>query len=254
MTKPGAAQQEDVPVHVLHADGASGTVLVCEHASAFFPPELNALGLPSDMQKGHAAWDPGALAVARRMSERLDAPLVAGAVSRLIYDCNRPPEAASAILDQSEGRDIPGNIGLSGADRADRVVRYYLPFEAAVRDTMDAANARVLVTVHSFTPVFMRQTRDVEIGILHDSDTRLADAMLSTATRHTALHVQRNAPYGPEDGVTHTLKLHGQSRGIPNVMLEVRNDLIATAQQQQDVAEMLVGWVAQALAALEAAA
>lgn len=241
-------------MHVVHAEGVSGTVLVCEHASAFFPPDLNALGLPPDMQESHAAWDPGALGVARVLSERLDAPLVAGAVSRLIYDCNRPPEASSAILDQSEGRDIPGNIGLSGADRADRVVRYYLPFEAAVRDTMDTANARILVTVHSFTPVFMGQTRAVEIGILHDSDTRLADAMLAISSKHTALRIERNAPYGPEDGVTHTLKLHGLSRGIPNVMLEVRNDLIATAQQQQELGEMLAGWITRALATVEAAA
>lgn len=254
MTKLSAAQQGDVPVQLVHAGGASGTVLVCEHASASFPPDLNALGLSPEMQKGHAAWDPGAFQVACTLSERLDAPLVAGAVSRLIYDCNRPPEAASAILDQSEGHDIPGNIGLSGADRADRVVRYYLPFEAAVRDTMDAANARVLVTVHSFTPVFMGQTREVEIGILHDSDTRLADAMLAIAAEHTALRIERNAPYGPGDGVTHTLKLHGLSRGIPNVMLEVRNDLIATAQQQQELGGMLAGWIAQALAAVEVAA
>jgi hypothetical protein len=39
--------------------------------------------------------------------------------------------------------------------------------------------------------------------------------------------VFRNYPYGPADGVTHTLKKHGLTREIANVMLEIRNDLIS---------------------------
>lgn len=241
-------------VRVMRPDGASGIVIVCEHASNFFPPELDALGLSPQMQKGHAAWDPGALGVAQGLSERLDAPLVAGAVSRLVYDCNRPPEAPSAILECSEGQDIPGNIGLTFQGRRDRVTRYYMPFEARLREAMELARARVLVTVHSFTPVFMGQSRDVEIGILHDVDTRLAEAMLACAGAHTTLRTQRNAPYSAEDGVTHTLRLHGLNRGIPNVMLEVRNDLIATPQAQAEIARMLAGWITEALATVEATA
>lgn len=244
----------DDVVQVLHPQGASGLVLVCEHASHHVPPTLQGLGLPDDMRRGHAAWDPGALAVAQGLSERLDAPLVASTVSRLVYDCNRPPEAPSAVLERSEGREIPGNIGLDYRARADRVARYYLPFEARLRATMDAAKAQVLVTVHSFTPVFLGQQRDVEIGILHDEDSRLADVMLAQATAHTPLRCERNAPYGPSDGVMHTLRLHGLSRGIANVMIEVRNDLIATPEAQAEMAEMLAGWISDSLGALEVAA
>ncbi|WP_300059944.1 N-formylglutamate amidohydrolase [uncultured Roseobacter sp.] len=244
----------DDVVQVLHPHGASGIVLVCEHASHHVPAALQDLGLPEDMRKGHAAWDPGALGVAEGLSQRLDAPLVASRVSRLVYDCNRPPEAPSAILEWSEGREIPGNIGLEHRIRADRVARYYLPFEARVRAVLDTAPAQVLVTVHSFTPVFMGQRRDVEIGILHDVDTRLADAMLARSLQHTALHVQRNAPYGPQDGVMHTLQQHGVSRGIPNVMIEVRNDLIATFAAQAAMAQMLADWISQSLSAVEIAA
>ncbi|MCV3270790.1 N-formylglutamate amidohydrolase [Roseobacter sinensis] len=246
--------QDDEAVQVIHAAGRSGVVLICEHASHHIPAALDHLGLTEDMRLGHAAWDPGALGVARGLSAALDAPLVAGGVSRLVYDCNRPPKAPSAILEQSEGRDIPGNIGLSHKDRTTRVAQYYLPFEAAVRETMTAAQARVLVTVHSFTPVFMGQRRVVEIGVLHDEDRRLADAMLACSGAHTTFRVERNAPYGPADGVTHTLQLHGIGRGIPNVMLEVRNDLIATPQTQAATARMLAGWITDSLSAVEIAA
>ena len=81
------------------------------------------------------------------------------------------------------------------------------------------------MTVHSFTPVYFGAKRDVEIGILHDEDTRLADALLEELAG--APHkVERNQPYGPQDGVTHSLKRHAISRGIANVMLEIRNDLL----------------------------
>lgn len=254
MSDYGSVDQRDDVVTVKRPEGTSGIVLVCEHASNHFPPDLEFLGLPPDMRQGHAAWDPGALSVAEALSHLLDAPLVAGGVSRLVYDCNRPPESPSAMLETSEGRDIPGNLGLSYRARTDRVARYYLPFEAAVRETMDAAKARVLVTVHSYTPVFMGERRDVEIGILHDEDRRLADAMLARTAQHTTLHTQRNAPYAPQDGVMHTLRLHGLSRGIPNVMLELRNDLIGTAEAQAEMAGMLAGWITQALAGMEAEA
>ncbi|WP_299963586.1 N-formylglutamate amidohydrolase [uncultured Roseobacter sp.] len=242
---------EEEAVAVLRGQGAAGVVLVCEHAANVFPQDIGDLDVPPEMRSGHAAWDPGALGVATGMSERLDAPLVAGRVSRLIYDCNRPPEAETAILQQSEGMAIPGNIGLSPADRAARVTRYYLPFEAALHRTLDRARAKALVTIHSFTPVFMGKRRDVALGVLHDSDTRLADAMLACAGRHTDLRTERNAPYGPQDGVTHTLRLHGLARGIPNVMLEVRNDLISSPVEEAAMAAMLSGWLMEAMAAIE---
>jgi predicted N-formylglutamate amidohydrolase len=104
------------------------------------------------------------------------------------------------------------------------------------------------VTVHSFTPIYHGQLRSVEIGILHDSDARLADALLQTAVVHTDANVQRNEPYGPEDGVTHTLKEHAVKDGYFNVMLEIRNDLIETAEQQDHMAAVLSGWLVDACA------
>jgi predicted N-formylglutamate amidohydrolase len=105
----------------------------------------------------------------------------------------------------------------------------------------------VIVTIHSFTPVYHGQHRAVEIGVLHDSDARLADAMLDIAGRHTPLNVLRNAPYGPQDGVTHTLKEHAIRSGHLNVMIEIRSDLIETQRQQTDMAAMLAGWIAAAV-------
>jgi predicted N-formylglutamate amidohydrolase len=200
-----------------------------------------------DASQSHAAWDPGALAVAQRMSQRLDAPLVSSTVSRLVYDCNRPPSALDAMPAKSEVFDVPGNMALSQADRDARAETYYMPFQTALAAQVAKTPAPIIVTVHSFTPVYHGQERAVEIGILHDHDTRLADAMLHTAAAHTSALVLRNEPYGPDHGVTHTLREHALPGGHLNVMLEIRNDLIQTEPQQNAMGDMIAVWVADAV-------
>jgi predicted N-formylglutamate amidohydrolase len=96
-----------------------------------------------------------------------------------------------------------------------------------------------MITVHSFTPIYHGRQRSCEIGVLHDADARLADAMLRLAPREFPYKLERNVPYSAADGVTHTLRTTAQSRGWPSVMLEIRNDLIATPEQQRQVAEAL---------------
>lgn len=237
-------------VQRVNASGASSVVLVCEHASDAIPAAFDHLGLPPELRRSHAVWDPGAMDVARGLSDRLDAALIAGGVSRLVYDCNRPPEAPDAMPAQSEVIAVPGNAGLTQASRAARVRRYYDPFHAAVAQQMTQTDDPILVTIHSFTPTYHGTHRAVEIGVLHDADTRLADMMLQTADAHTQANVQRNQPYGSADGVTHTLREHALPGGHLNVMLEVRNDLIRSASQQHAMADMIAGWLTDALVQL----
>jgi predicted N-formylglutamate amidohydrolase len=241
------------PVEILNADGQGTVVLLCEHASNVIPAALNGLGLSQAHQSAHIAWDPGAEAVARILSDAMDAPLVAGRVSRLVYDCNRPPDSPTAMPTRSETTDIPGNAALTEPDRQARVEGVYRPFCKAVDDLLSTRKAKglptVLVTMHSFTPVYFGTPRKVEIGILHDSDTALADAMLAHAAALNR-EVRRNAPYGPEDGVTHSLRIHGLAHGLPNVMIEIRNDLIADAAGQGKLANEVLSLLHQALADL----
>jgi predicted N-formylglutamate amidohydrolase len=238
----------DSVFEVVNPKGTSPVVLVCEHASHAIPAKFANLGLNGDALNSHAAWDPGAMAVARIIAQELDAVLVASRISRLVYDCNRPPEAAGAMPAKSEIFDIPGNANLSQADRAARTAAYYTPFREALAGVVATTANPLLVTIHSFTPIYHGTHRPVEIGILHDSDTRLADAMLDTASAHSPHLTQRNEPYGPQDGVTHTLLEHGISGGHPNVMIEIRNDLIQTADTQRSIALQLAAWLSDACA------
>ena len=243
---------DDTLMDVRNAQAASPVVIVCEHASAHIPEEFQELGLDDAALQSHVAWDPGAMAVAERMAEKLDAVLIAAKTSRLVYDCNRPPDAPDAMPAQSEIFAVPGNKGLTALQKTARVATYYEPFRAGVAQIMARITDPILITVHSFTPIYHGAKRDVEIGILHDSDARLADALLAGETsRHI---VRRNEPYGPSDGVTHTLKEHALPGGHLNVMLEIRNDLIASKEAQTEMADMLAAWITRALTQAKAAA
>ncbi|TAK52575.1 MAG: N-formylglutamate amidohydrolase [Gammaproteobacteria bacterium] len=251
---PPGATPGDSTVVIVNPVGRGGFVLACEHAAPDMPPEYANLGLADELLRTHIAWDPGALGVAEELAARLDAPLVRARYSRLLYDCNRPPEAPDAITPHSEVHAIPGNVGLTPAARRQRIERFYEPYRAALAATVQdrlAAGARpVLVTVHSFTPVYRGQRRELDLGILHDTDTRLADELLARVPVGGGLRVARNAPYGPWDGVTHTLRLHALPHGLLNAMIEIRNNLIADPAAQATLAARLAGHLVAARAAL----
>lgn len=242
------SQRTEEVVELFNISGDGDFVLVCEHASKFIPADMDQLGLAEDLLCSHIAWDPGALAVAQEMAIRLDSPLVAQRVSRLVYDCNRDRNAPDAIPQSSENNPIPGNQRLSKAERRARQDRYYQPFHDALGGCIDqrlAAGTRpAILTIHSFTPVYLGVNRPFDLGILHDEDSRFADAFLDLDSH--GLAVRRNEPYGPQDGVTHTLRAHGLARGLPNIMIEIRNTLIADAQTQQDMAVRLSALVIKA--------
>ena len=107
--------------------GTSPVVVVCEHATNFIPSAYNNLGLVDGASESHAAWDPGALAVAKGLSDRLNAKLVASGVSRLVYDCNRPPSAPDAMPHQSEAIKVPRTVLMNSMSRFGRPLLRRLP-------------------------------------------------------------------------------------------------------------------------------
>lgn len=241
-------------------DAPSRLLLICEHASNAFPaPWDDGLGLDAAGRQAHVAWDPGAVGLAQGLAVRLGAALVQASASRLIHDLNRAPDSPGAMPPRSEVHDIPGNQALDAAERRRRVDRIYIPFHADLAALIARRIARgprpVLVTVHSFTPVWFGQPRAVELGVIHD-DTRpgaerMAAAVVAAARAQTGLRTELNAPYSAADGVTHLLRRHAVPYGLDHVMLEIRNDLIADTAAEAAMADQLAPVLATALAALE---
>lgn len=237
--------------------GQSPVLLVCEHASNAMPEPWGSLGLTEAQRQAHIAWDPGALGLARGLAQRLDATLIHARVSRLIYDCNRAPDMPGAMPTRSEVHDIPGNAAISAAERLARTEAVYLPWANGLHNLIAKRIALgrrpVIVTIHSFTPVFHGKTRAVEFGIIDDADPTLARAIFA-ACGPTGLNAQMNEPYSAADDVTHTLRLHATPYGLANAMLEIRNDLIADPAAEAAMADLLAPVLSAALNAKEKAA
>lgn len=237
---------------VENALGKGGVVLICEHAGQLLPESLGSLGLDSDVMFTHIAWDIGAADLARALSKKLNAPLIMQRYSRLVFDCNRVIEAPDAIVEVSDGVQIPANQQLSETDRQSRFDQVYSPFERAIEQVIDDCLQQginpVIVCIHSFTPVFKGQQRSLDLGIIHDpSDAAFAACTLELGLQSGQYNVALNQPYEARDGVTHTLKMHGVRRKLSNVMFEVRNDLIRDAKGQAQWAQRLGSLISGAL-------
>lgn len=252
--KTGSLVIDEHPVLLENADGQSDVILVSEHAGSQLPAFIGSLGLDDKTMSSHIAWDIGAAELSRMLSKLLDAPLIMQRYSRLAYDCNRAFEAPDAIVLESDDISVPGNAGLTAEHRQRRYEEIYLPFDEAITTLLEerqaAGNLPVLVTIHSFTPVYKGRQRHLDLGVLHDSDTRLADALMQQGRQEKAFSTARNEPYSPADGVTHTLVRHGVDNGLLNVMFEVRNDLLSNAQSQMLWAKRLSSMLNNALEAV----
>ena len=233
--------------------GRGPILLLCDHASNFIPLSFGSLGLDGDRLDSHVAWDSGAAEVTRMIADLLDCPALLTTASRLLIDCNRDPADADSIVEMGEQGPVPGNAGLDEAARAARAAAYYTPYHDGIEDARDAgaAHIKALVAIHSFVPVYHGEQRPWHIGLIHNRDHRLAESLAPQLAADTALVVGDNQPYGPDDRVYHTLARHAEAHGLGALMIEIRNDLIASEADQAAWAARLAPMLLSAVKSLE---
>lgn len=224
------APDEPAAFEIVNADGAGSAVLVCDHATNRLPRRLGKLGLSAANLADHIAWDLGAADVARRLSDLLDAPLVLSGYSRLVIDCNRPLDSPESIPAQSDRVPVPGNGMLTAEDRTLRIETLFKPYHRAIGATLDRRAGRpcLLLSIHSFTAVLAGQSRPWSIGFAHGRDRRFAALILAAMNRDPNLVVGDNQPYAVDDASDYTIPVHGENRGVPHVLVEIRQDGLAT--------------------------
>lgn len=223
---------EDVPpVCEYNAAGRSPFLLTCDHYGRLIPRALGDLGLPESELKRHIGWDIGIAGVAERLSQLLDAHLIVQRYSRLVIDCNRPPDAASSIPRISEATTIPGNEGLSNEAAAIRRAEIFDPYHrrigAIIDQRRDAGMPTVLVSLHSFTPVYAGIARPWHIGTLYQRGRNLPPLLLKHLRAEGDLVVGDNEPYAVSDDTDYTIPVHAEARGLINTGIEIRQDLIS---------------------------
>jgi predicted N-formylglutamate amidohydrolase len=245
------APDEPGPVVVENADAGAPVLVVCDHAANFIPRALDGLGLPPAELERHIAYDIGILPVARQVAEALDAPLVRSNFSRLIVDPNRQLDDATLMPEIADGTIVTGNRGLTDAEVGARLETFFWPYHHEITRRLEAIQARgvapVLISLHSFTPVMHGRQRPWEVGILWDRDERLpVPAMDWLAARGWT--VGDNEPYSGRDHHGYTQHVHGDRLGLPNILLEIRQDHIADGDGQARWAAELVAMLRTLLA------
>jgi len=235
------APDEPRPFELFNGAGRAPLLLLCDHATRFIPRALGRLGLDEAALTRHIAWDIGIAEVTRLLARRLDAPAVLSHFSRLVVDPNRPLDNPTLMPEISDGTVVPGNRDLDPAARAARIDTFFRPYHAAIDAQLDAMQApgkaggpgaeRVpaLVSMHSFTPVMHGVARPWEVGVLWNRDPRLPRPLMERL-RAEGFTVGDNEPYSGADGHGYTQHTHGDRRGLANVLIELRQDLIDTQQ------------------------
>ena len=213
--------------------GRRDLLFLCDHASRALPPELGSLGLPQDAFDTHIACDIGAGEVARALATAFGAPAILARWSRLLVDLNRGPDDPTVVMRLSDGRIVPGNRHLDAAQIAGRIARYHAPYHAAIEEWVAAARAEgsvpTLISIHSFTPVWRGKPRPWHLGILWNRDGRLAKPLMERLSREKDIVFGSNEPYAGELE-NDTLYRHAKMNGLPHVLIEIRQDLIGTAE------------------------
>ena len=226
-------------------------LLSCEHASNRIPREyLHLFHGCRALLAGHQAYDAGALACARGIGRRLQAPLIAASYSRLLVDLNRSPghpaqfSMRTRTLPQEEKRRV--------------IARYYQPHRMRVERWVAARIARgrrvVHVAVHSFVPALDGVTRRADIGLLYDPGRHTESALCRRwrdALRETGnklLAVRRNYPYrGVSDGLTRHLRSRFPVSRYTGIELEINQNRLRGDRARERLSALLATTLRRAL-------
>ena len=224
------AAMGDWPYTILAATAPTALLFVCDHASNALPEGAGTLGLEPARLAEHIAYDIGAREATLALAEAYGAGAVLARYSRLYIDLNRGADDPTLVMRLSDGRIIPANARIDDAEIARRIASVYRPYHAAIAARIEAMSAQgvvpVLISVHSFTPSWKGRSRPWQVGVLWDKDDRLAGPLMA-ALRAVGLVVGDNEPYsGALEG--DTMWQHGTRRGLPHVLIELRQDLVAS--------------------------
>lgn len=225
-------------------------LVTCDHASNRVPDWVGGgdLGLPQAEMARHIAWDVGAAGVASELGRLLDSPVILSDFSRLVIDPNRGEDDPTLVMKLYDGTIIPANRHAGAAEVERRLDRLYRPYHAAYARLAALRPDRVILAVHSFTPALRgRPPRPWHVGVLYSHlDDRLSKPLIARLQAETDLCIGDNEPYSghlPGDAIDS----HALRPGRHNTLVEVRNDLILTPDQQAFWAARLAPILQEAL-------
>src|SRR6476660_2463398 len=241
-TSPLAAPEITDSYEIIPRRSYAWLILICDHAVNALPGAYGTLGLERRELERHIAYDIGALGVTKGIAQALGVPAISTRFSRLLIDPNRGLDDPTLIMRISDGAVVPGNARIGSVESARRKRSYWEPYRESVGALLDqmlaAGPVPAVVAIHSFTPSWKGRPRPWHVGILWDLDDRLARLTLRALAAEGDLIVGDNEPY---DGALEgdTMYQHGTIRGLPHMLVEIRQDLVSNEGNEAAWAERL---------------
>ena len=220
------------PFRLVLGRSLSPVVITCEHASRDLPDGLRTGGAAEKrILASHWGWDIGAWALATRVARSLGASAAGGRWSRLVIDLNRPVGDPTLIRREAERVPLSWNARLTAAETERRMLRYHVPYHAAIDSLVIGRLARgvrpLLLAMHTFTGELNGERRPFDAGVLFDRSVRHARG-LAAGLRSAGLSVRYNEPYSGLAGMMYSIHRHGSHHGLPCLELEVNQERLAS--------------------------
>jgi predicted N-formylglutamate amidohydrolase len=234
-------------INTLNENKESNFLIICDHASKYVPTKYKGLGLDNNTLNTHIAYDIGVKEVATLIAKSLKCPLIMSNFSRLLIDANRGIDDPTLIMKISDGKIIHGNKDISFLvdckEKKQRINFYYNIYHNKISEIIERLEKKkknpAIISIHSFTPIFAGNKREIELGILWDSDNRLPDIFFDYLNKnHKDINVGNNKPYSGRMK-NDTLHRHGTKQGLANILIEIRQDLIYDSIGQKKISKII---------------
>ena len=212
-------------------------LIIADHASNYLPKENNKLGLTNAFLNQHIAFDIGIKELSLDLSNRLKCRVIQGKYSRLLIDLNRDLDDPTVIPEIVDKKIIPGNIGLGKSELRLRIEKIYNKYHHEIDQTIKNKKVKVILSLHSFNPIFKNKRRTLEFGILSNEDKNLSSIIINQL-KLQKLNVGDNKPYSG-NLIGDSMNRHGLRNKLPHALIEVRNDLLSNPTKIKGVSRLL---------------
>ncbi len=212
-------------------------LFIADHASNYIPSSLRNLGLKKNQTNSHIAFDVGVKELCINLSNLFSSNYIIGEHSRLIIDLNRDISDPTLIPEIVDRKIIKRNLSLSDYDKRKRISEIYNKYHHKIKTAIIHNNIMVLISLHSFNPIFKKQKRNIHFGILSNRDRRLSNLVIREMKRRK-LKVGDNEPY-EGNLIGDTLYKHGLKNNLHHTLIEVRNDLLSSSTKIHRVSALL---------------
>ena len=200
-------------------------LIIVDHASNSIPTNFSNFTINQKILNSHIAYDLNIKNFSLVLSKKINSHLICGKYSRLIIDLNRSISDPTLISAISDKKIINGNLQIDNLDMKYRINNIYNKYHEHIYKTIKKYNINLLISLHSFNPIFKGKKRKIEVGILSNNYRQYSELLMKNLIKVKKYKIGDNEPYRG-NLIGDTMYKHGFRNNIPHTLIEIRNDLI----------------------------